>query len=232
MHWWDEGASLAEIGSFDVYVDLVLVPPPFSRSVRISKMFWCKLQRNGMNEMYLRRKEAMLHPVSKKNITSLFGQIPLRQVLMLLPITLRVSLRAVFFPTLIAFREKREKSSTDVVSGVPRPSMYEQRYPPFWTVMRQSTQFACVFAFGFATFLLDYKRMSAEGNSLRGPGPGQSFNSFIGWESLEPVKPIAAALVTLATSVDHGFSIPPQNSLRGPYFYFTTFFSSNADSPF
>ena len=43
MHWWDEGASLAEIGSFDVYVDLVLVPPPFSRSVRISKMFWCKL---------------------------------------------------------------------------------------------------------------------------------------------------------------------------------------------
>lgn len=38
MHWWDEGASLAEIGSFDVYVDLVLVPPPFSRSVRISKM--------------------------------------------------------------------------------------------------------------------------------------------------------------------------------------------------
>jgi hypothetical protein len=29
MHWWDEGASLAEIGSFDVYVDLVLVPPPF-----------------------------------------------------------------------------------------------------------------------------------------------------------------------------------------------------------
>ena len=26
MHWWDEGASLAEIGSFDVYVDLVLVP--------------------------------------------------------------------------------------------------------------------------------------------------------------------------------------------------------------
>lgn len=222
MHWWDEGASLAEIGSFDVYVDLVLVPPPFSRSVRISKMLQCKLQRNGMNEMYLRRKEAMLHPVYKKNITSLFGQIPLRQVLMLLPITLRVSLRAVFFPTLIAFREKREKSSTDVVSGVPRPSMYEQRYPPFWTVMRQSTQFACVFAFGFATFLLDYKRMSAEGNSLR--GPGQSFNSFIGWESLEPVKPIAAALVTLATSVDHGFSIPPQNSLRGPYFYFTTFF--------
>ena len=43
MHWWDEGASLAEIGSFDVYVDLVLVPPPFSRSVRISKMFRCKL---------------------------------------------------------------------------------------------------------------------------------------------------------------------------------------------
>lgn len=118
-------------------------------------MLQCKLQRNGMNEMYLRRKEAMLHPVSKKNITSLFGQIPLRQVLMLLPITLRVSLRAVFFPTLIAFREKREKSSTDVVSGVPRPSMYEQRYPPFWTVMRQSTQFACVFAFGFATFLLE-----------------------------------------------------------------------------
>ena len=73
MHWWDEGVSLAEIGSFDVYVDLVLVPPPFSRSVRISKMFWCKLWRNGMNEMYLRRKEAMLHPVSKKNITSLFG---------------------------------------------------------------------------------------------------------------------------------------------------------------
>ena len=29
MHWWDEGASLAEIGSFDVYVDLVLVPHPF-----------------------------------------------------------------------------------------------------------------------------------------------------------------------------------------------------------
>jgi len=26
-----------------------------------------------MNEMYLRRKEAMLHPVYKKNITSLFG---------------------------------------------------------------------------------------------------------------------------------------------------------------
>lgn len=25
-----------------------------------------------MNEMYLRRKEAMLHPVYKKNITSLF----------------------------------------------------------------------------------------------------------------------------------------------------------------
>ena len=49
---------------------------------------------------------------------------------------------------------------------------------------------------------------------------------------LRKVKPIAAALVTLATSVDHGFSIPPQNSLRGPYFFFTTFFSSNADSPF
>jgi hypothetical protein len=55
---------------------------------------------------------------------------------------------------------------------------------------------------------------------------------FIGWESLEPVKPIAAPLVTLATSIDHGFSIPPQNSLRGPYFYFTTFFSGNADNPF
>ena len=24
MHWWDEGASLAEIGSFDVYVGLLV----------------------------------------------------------------------------------------------------------------------------------------------------------------------------------------------------------------
>lgn len=30
-----------------------------------------------MNEMYLRRKEAMLHPVYKKNITSLLDTAPL-----------------------------------------------------------------------------------------------------------------------------------------------------------
>ena len=35
MHWWDEGASLAEIGSFDVYVDLVLVP------INIAKSYDC-----------------------------------------------------------------------------------------------------------------------------------------------------------------------------------------------
>ena len=29
------------------------------------------------------------------------------------------------------------------------------------------------------------------------------FHSFIGWEGLEQVKPIAAAEVALATSVDH-----------------------------
>lgn len=38
MHWWNEGASLAEIGSFDVYVDLVLVPPPFSSKLALFKL--------------------------------------------------------------------------------------------------------------------------------------------------------------------------------------------------
>jgi hypothetical protein len=79
-----------------------------------------------MNEMYLRRKEAMLHPVYK------IASHHLPFWLDTAPLGTNAStyhppgeFESCVFPTVIAFREKRAKSSTDVVSGVPHPSMYE-----------------------------------------------------------------------------------------------------------